>query len=122
MEFVICNHLQQLQKIFRNNFKQGNEQSLKWKLYNTCKRAQRHCRKCQKTSYIPLKRLKLLKKIHKITDGFNVTSMEMSMKFFTEIENTLLETLRNHTQENANLYKILSKSVGDIMLTEISWA
>lgn len=44
------------------------------------------------------------------------------MKFFTEIENTLLKTLRNHTQENANLYKILSKSVGDIMLTEISWA
>lgn len=44
------------------------------------------------------------------------------MKFFTEIENTLLKTLGNHTQENANLYKIPSKSVGDIMLTEISWA
>lgn len=57
-----------------------------------------------------------------MTDRFNVTSMKMSMKFFTEIENTLLQTLRNHTQENVNLYKIPSKSVGDIMLTEISWA
>lgn len=49
----------------------------------------------------------------------------MSMKFLTEIEKkkkTLSKTLRNHTQENANLCKIPSKSVEDIVLTEISWA